>query len=116
MTKTELTSRIALKMPTLSTQELTQAVNNLLSHMSHTLEKGDRIELRGFGSFNLRQWGPRHARNPVTGESWRTEPTTAVHFKAGRILRGLLNAAPATPPAKKKTTVQTRASRVCEEA
>ena len=86
MTKTELVAAIAAKQ-CLSDKEVGSAVNTILNIMMQSLEKGGRMEFRGFGSFSVNKWGPRHARNPVTGESWRTDPVHAVHFKAGKALR-----------------------------
>ena len=75
-------------------QTIVGAVNTLLNHIGNSLHQGERIEVRGFGSFRLNEWGPRHARNPVTGESWRTDPTVAVHFKPGKELRDRVNLNP----------------------
>jgi len=91
MTKTELISLISASHKNIPEKTRTDAVNLILEQMTNTLTQGGRIEIRGFGSFSLRRWGARYARNPVTGESWRTEPTLAIHFKAGKELRERAN-------------------------
>ena len=92
MTKAELVSKVAQKHPHLSLKKVNEMVDQLLAVMKNTLAAGDRIELRGFGSFGTRQWGERYARNPVTGESWRTKPQRAVYFRAGKELRESVHA------------------------
>jgi len=69
---------------------LSDCVSTIIDACSESLERKERIEIRGFGSFNLREWGERQARNPVTGESWRASPKRAVHFKPGEILRAAI--------------------------
>ncbi len=76
----------------LSEKDIANAVNEILELICRSLARGERIEIRGFGSFCLHRWNERHARNPVTRETWRTKPTYAVHFKAGKKLRELVNA------------------------
>ncbi len=64
-----------------------QVVVTILDEMSKALINGDRIEIRGFGSFEARQRAPRKARNPKTGETVYTQSKNAVHFKPGKELR-----------------------------
>jgi len=59
--------------------------------MSTILSQGGRIEIRGFGSFNLHFRPPRRAHNPKTGEKLVTNPKYAVHFKPGKELREKVN-------------------------
>lgn len=56
--------------------------------MVDALAKGERIEIRGFGSFDLRYWSPRIARDPKTGEPVQLSAKVAVHFKPGKEMRG----------------------------
>jgi len=91
MTKTEMVALLANKQIGLSGKEIGKAVNTILDGIVDTLNEGQRVEIRGFGSFSLRYWGPRHARNPFTGNSWMTTPKTAIHFKAGKSLRESVN-------------------------
>ncbi len=69
MTKSELIERIVSRQPQLSAKDVELAVKTLLDHMSQTLSSGDRIEIRGFGSFSLHYRAPRVGRNPKTGET-----------------------------------------------
>merc|ERR1712000_451806 len=69
MTKSELIERIVSRQPQLSSKDVELAVKTLLDHMSQTLSSGERIEIRGFGSFSLHYRAPRVGRNPKTGET-----------------------------------------------
>lgn len=91
MTKSELIALLANKQQHLTETDITTAVNSILGDISKTLIEDERVEIRGFGCFSMRTWGPRHARNPVTGESWLTEPTRAIYFKSGKELRERVN-------------------------
>ena len=91
MTKTKLIAQLAALHPNTSDKVIAEIVRIILGEMSDTIATGGRIEIRGFGSFSLRKWKSRYARNPRTGESWRTQPTNAVHFKAGKELRERAN-------------------------
>ena len=64
MTKAEFIERLISKSPDLPAADVTLAINNLFEKMSSALEQGERIEIRGFGSFSIRQMKARKARNP----------------------------------------------------
>lgn len=66
-------------------------VKTILDAMIHALGKHQRIEIRGFGSFDLRYREPRQARNPKTGEVVRTAGHYAIHFKPGKELKDRVN-------------------------
>jgi len=85
----QLTSREELK--ALSLQEIEQAVHALLEQLSQTLAKGQRIEVRGFGSFSLHYRKPRIGRNPKTGEAVQLAAKYSPHFKPGKELRERVN-------------------------
>jgi integration host factor subunit beta len=68
------------------------AVNAILDGMINALASGDRIEIRRFGSFEVRERKPRQARNPKTGENIKIDSLHLVHFKAGKPLRDKINA------------------------
>ena len=87
MTKSELIDSLISKNTQVDENAVIESVNSILGQISETLEQGGRVEIRGFGSFSLRQWGARYARNPQTGESWWTEPSNSVYFKPGKDLR-----------------------------
>ena len=87
MTKSELIERLALKNQDIQGKELEDAVKQLLEQMAQTLQRGDRIEIRGFGSFSLHYRAPRVGRNPKTGETVNLTGKHVPHFKAGKELR-----------------------------
>ncbi len=91
MTKTELVNLLAKQQQYLSEKDVSKTTNLILELMGDSLSQGQRVEIRGFGSFSLHHWGERYARNPVTGEAWRTPPVHAVHFKAGKELKDRVN-------------------------
>ena len=90
-TKSDIITAITDKYKRKSSEEMTEAVNLILDKIANTLKNGERIEIRGFGSFRTNDWGPRHARNPITGESWFTDPATSVYFKPGKELKVRVN-------------------------
>jgi len=89
--KTELIEKLISKSPDLPAADVTLAVNNLFEQMSSALEQGERIEIRGFGSFSVRQMKARKARNPKTGETVQVEQRASVHFKPGLEMRNRVN-------------------------
>ena len=68
-----------------------QIVKIILGKMIDSLHHGDRIEIRGFGSFELRHRAARLARNPKTGEKTMTEDRYAIHFKPGKEMKDRVN-------------------------
>ena len=93
MTKSELIDIIAKNQTTLPTQDVHLAVKAILEQMAGALATGERIEIRGFGSFSL-HYRPQHqARNPKTGEPVETTGKHVPHFKPGRELRERVNGA-----------------------
>lgn len=87
MTKSELIDALAVKHSYLALNDVESAVKVMLVHMIQTLVSGERVEIRGFGSFNLRYQPSRTARNPKTGEVVALPAKHKVHFKAGKELR-----------------------------
>lgn len=87
MTKSELIEAIAARQMHLKTDDVDMAVKTLLEQMSATLSSGERIEIRGFGSFSLHHRKPRIGRNPKTGESVALPGKYVPHFKPGKELR-----------------------------
>ena len=92
MTKSELIDSLAKQQPSLDHKDDEQAVNCIIKNMSQSLSAGDRIELRGFGSFSLHYRAAQMGRNPKTGESVSLTPRYAPHFKPGKELRERVNA------------------------
>lgn len=91
MTKSELIERIAARQSQLSIKDIELAVKTILEHMSQTLATGERIEIRGFGSFSLHYREPRQGRNPKTGETVELAGKYVPHFKPGKEMRERVN-------------------------
>lgn len=91
MTRADLIDTLATNQPHLSVKQIELAVKHLFDNMSQALENGQRIEIRGFGSFVLRYRVPRIARNPKTGEYLQTKGKYVLHFKPGKELKERVN-------------------------
>lgn len=91
MTKSELIEFIAERQDQLSVKDVELAVKMVLDCMSDMLAAGERIEVRGFGSFSLHYRAPRVGRNPKTGESVELPGKHVPHFKPGKELRDRVN-------------------------
>lgn len=87
MTKSELIARLAGRFPQLVAKDADYAVKVILDAMLLALAQGDRIEIRGFGSFALNYRPPRTGRNPKSGERVQVPAKHVPHFKAGKELR-----------------------------
>ncbi|MDR2787234.1 MAG: integration host factor subunit beta [Candidatus Accumulibacter sp.] len=87
MTKSDMIARLAERFPQLVAKDADFAVKMILDALSDALVKGDRIEIRGFGSFSLNHRPPRIGRNPKSGEKVRVPEKWVPHFKAGKELR-----------------------------
>jgi integration host factor subunit beta len=91
MTKSELIEALARKQKHLPTKDVELAVKHLLDLMGDALATGQRIEIRGFGSFSLHYRPPRMGRNPKTGDSVALAGKYVPHFKPGKDLRDRVN-------------------------
>ena len=91
MTKSELIDKIAEVQTQLSAKDVELAVKMMLAHMAEALAAGERIEIRGFGSFSLHYRAARLGRNPKTGEKVELEGKYVPHFKPGKELRERVN-------------------------
>ncbi|HHF1130437.1 TPA: integration host factor subunit beta, partial [Haemophilus influenzae] len=87
MTKSELIEKLLAKQPTLPAKEIENMVKDILEFISQSLENGDRVEIRGFGSFSLHHRQPRLGRNPKTGDSVNLSAKSVPYFKAGKELK-----------------------------
>jgi integration host factor subunit beta len=87
MTKSELIALLSAKQPQLDYRDVELAVKELIEHMSAALAAGERIEVRGFGSFSLHYRPPRVGRNPKTGAAVRVPDKHVPHFKPGKELK-----------------------------
>lgn len=92
MTKSELIERLADQARQVPAKELELAIKEFLEQMAQTLQKGERIEIRGFGSFSLHYRAPRVGRNPKTGETVKLDGKYVPHFKPGKELRERVDA------------------------
>lgn len=92
MTKSELIERLSLQYSQLRAQDVEDAVKLMIERICQTLEKGDRVEIRGFGSFSLHYREARIGRNPKTGESVQVPSKSIPYFRAGKELRERVNA------------------------
>jgi integration host factor subunit beta len=93
MTKSELIEILSHRQHHLPCKEVEHAVKMLIEHMSESLSDGERIEIRGFGSFSLHFRPPRMGRNPKTGSSVSLPGKYVPHFKPGKELRERVNVA-----------------------
>lgn len=91
MTKSELIAMLAAKQTQLEYRDVELAVKELIEHMSAALADGERIEVRGFGSFSLHYRPPRVGRNPKTGDTVRVPDKHVPHFKPGKELKERVN-------------------------
>ena len=87
MTKSEMIVKLAAHYPQLVAKDAELAVKMILDAMTKSLAQGNRIEIRGFGSFGLNYRPPRIGRNPKSGERVKVPEKYVPHFKAGKELR-----------------------------
>ncbi|PSQ94162.1 MAG: integration host factor subunit beta [Proteobacteria bacterium SW_6_67_9] len=94
MTKSQLINALARKQSHLAYRDVELAVKGLLETMSQALSSGERIEIRGFGSFSLHYRPPRMGRNPKSGAAVVLRGKYVPHFKPGKELRERVNTLP----------------------
>jgi len=92
ITRSELIEALVEKQPHLAHRDVELAVKAVLERMGSSFEFGDRIEIRGFGSFSLHYRPARIGRNPKTGESVHVEDKFSPHFKPGKELKERVDA------------------------
>ena len=91
MTKSELIARLAEANPHLYQRDVERIVSTIFDEIGAALARGDRVELRGFGAFSVKQRGSRIGRNPRTGEPVRVATKRVPYFKTGKQLREKIN-------------------------
>ena len=91
MTKSELIQRLAERNPHLYMRDVEKIVDTIFNEITAALARGDRVELRGFGAFSVKERGARQGRNPRTGENVKVEAKRLPFFKTGKGLRERLN-------------------------
>ncbi len=99
MIKSELIEKIASENPHLYQRDVERIVNTIFDTVVEAMERGDRVELRGFGAFSVKHRPARMGRNPRTGEQVPVDEKFVPFFKTGKELRERLN--PALAPRKK---------------
>jgi integration host factor subunit beta len=93
MTKSELIQRIAELNPHLYQRDVERIVSTIFDEIADALARGDRVELRGFGAFSVKERGARIGRNPRTGAAVQVSEKSIPFFKTGKQLRERLNEA-----------------------
>lgn len=91
MTKSELIEQLVQKQPHISPKDVERSVKEVLESVVQSLAGGDRVEVRGFGSFSLHYREPRLGRNPKTGDKVQLDGKYVPHFKPGKSLRDRVN-------------------------
>ncbi len=91
MTKSELIQRIAELNPHLYHRDVERIVTTIFDEISEALARGDRVELRGFGAFSVKQRDARVGRNPRTGDAVQVAEKHIPFFKTGKLLRERMN-------------------------
>lgn len=91
MTKSELVQQLAERNPHLYLRDVEKVVDTIFEEITSALSRGDRVELRGFGAFSVKERESRVGRNPRTGESVKVGPKRLPFFKTGKALRERLN-------------------------
>jgi integration host factor subunit beta len=91
MTKSELIAALAEANPHLTGKDVETIVATIFDQISQALARGERVELRGFGAFTVKQRVARTGRNPRTGEAVAVDEKVVPFFKAGKELRGRVN-------------------------
>lgn len=91
MTKSELVQQLAERNPHLYLRDVEKIVDTIFDEITAALVRGDRVELRGFGAFSIKQREGRTGRNPRTGESVKVGSKRLPFFKTGKGLRERLN-------------------------
>jgi len=98
MTRSDIVEELASRFSQLTQQDAEFAVKAILDAMNDALVRGQRIEIRGFGSFSVSHHAPRMGRNPRNGESVAIPQRRVPHFKPGKALREAVDAGAAKTP------------------
>lgn len=91
MTKSELIEAVSTKVTNFSRKDIEIIVDTLFDSMCASLSKGDKVEIRGFGSFKIKERDGRQGRNPKSGENIFIESKKVPFFKAGKEIRERIN-------------------------
>lgn len=102
MLRSELLARLHREFPELPAKHIETLLDALFDEIAEALERGERVELRGFGAFSVRQRQSRVGRNPRTGEQVEVDGKRIPFFKAGKLLRERVNVAEVRTPARRR--------------
>ena len=91
MIRSELIQKLADENPHLYQRDVERIVNTIFDEVTAAMARGDRVELRGFGAFSVKQRDARVGRNPRTGETVQVDEKHVPFFKTGKLLRDRLN-------------------------
>lgn len=91
MTKSELIEQVSEKVKNFTPKDVEVIVNSIFESMAENLAKGDGIEIRGFGSFKVKERAARKGRNPKTGETIDVAAKKVPFFKVGKELKEMVN-------------------------
>jgi integration host factor subunit beta len=91
ITKSQLIQQLQQQFPDYDSEMVDKTVHLIIEEISHYLIEGKRVELRGFGSFSVREREPRKARNPKNGEAVKLDTRYSLYFRAGKELKDALN-------------------------
>ena len=91
MIRSELIQKIADENPHLYQRDVERIVNTIFDEVTSAMSRGDRVELRGFGAFSVKQRDARVGHNPRTGETVKVDEKHVPFFKTGKLLRDRLN-------------------------
>ena len=89
--RSKFVEKLSTRQSKLGNEVIQDSTNKIFDYLSYALSQGERIEIRGFGSFFLRHRKERSARNPQTGEQFRLQRRSVPHFKPGKKLRTLVD-------------------------
>lgn len=91
MTRSDLIETVTEKVDGLTKKQVETIISNIFDGMKDALSRGEKIEIRGFGNFRLKQRNAKTARNPRTGEKVQVPPKRVLHFKVGKPFHNALN-------------------------
>jgi len=91
MTKTDLIQKVSEKINFLNKKQTDRVVNCIFNNIKLALAKGDKVEIRGFGSFTIRKRDPREGRNPLTGDKVSVPAKKVPFFRAGKELKKMVD-------------------------
>ena len=100
MTRSDLIAALAARFPKLMDKDAEISVKEILDTIGQSLARGDRVEIRGFGSFDLNHRPARIGRNPKTGEKVQVPPKYVPHFKVGKDMRDRIDQSVKASPVK----------------